>query len=154
MSSRHGARSAARAGLALIAGVICAPAGLASESLQPRIGPIVIGQTRAEVDSRLGGSSQVRKADAGVEIRHQGFSIWFSDQGSVARLRSTNPRYCLADKVCPGASIAVVLARLGSPQQGPMVRSGTVTYLLGDRCWAEVVLEGEMVSAVEARCQP
>lgn len=136
----------------MIACLMHAAASLASDSLPPRIGPIALGQTRAEVESRLGRPSGAGKADAGAHIRYQGLSIWLSDQGKVVRLRSTNPRYCLAGQVCPGAPLAIVLARLGSPQQGPMVRSGTVTYLLGDTCWAEVVLEGEMVSAVEARC--
>lgn len=149
-------RPRAGRGLAAIASTICATAGMSAGPVQPKIGQIVLGQARSEVESLLGRPPQAGKiGGAGnIEMRYPGFTLWFGEDGRVSRLRSTNPRHCLADKVCPGASLAILLARLGSPQQGPVVRSGTVTYLLPDKCWAEITLEGERVSAVDVRCQP
>jgi hypothetical protein len=131
-----------------------------SRILGPRIGPVLLGFTRAQVEAELGRPDLVVPTGDVLdpEIRYPGFTVWLEKGGKVAKLRSTNPKYCLPGNVCPGASVASVRASLGSPLEGSVPGAGLITYpvisSVDERCLAEIALQEELVVRVEVNCLP
>lgn len=128
--------------------------------LGPRIGPVLLGFTRSQVEAELGKPDRVVSTGDALkpELRYPGLTISLQQDGKVAMLRSTNPKYCLAGNICPGASAASVLASIGSPQEGQTLRTGLNTYPVlfnvDEKCWAELTLEQDAVAVVEVKCRP
>lgn len=128
-------------------------------ALGPRIGPVLLGFTKSQVEAELGKPERAAFSGDALdpEIRYPGFTIWLGDGERVAQLRSTNPKYCLPGNVCPGTSAAKVLASIGPPREGATLRAGISTYTVissdDELCRAEITLERDLVSVVEVKCQ-
>jgi hypothetical protein len=122
------------------------------------IGPILLGFTRVQVEAELGKPKRVVSTGGALdpEIRYKGFTIWLEHGDKVARMRSTNSKYCLPGNVCPGASAVSVRSSIGSLREGATPGTGLITFpasvAFGERCLAEVTIQKELVAAVEIRC--
>jgi hypothetical protein len=128
-----------------------------STALAPRIGPIFLGLSRSQVEAALGKPQRVVSTGDVLdpEIRYSGLSIWLWERGKVAELRSTNPKFCLAGNICPGASVSTVVSKIGIPQGSSGLQEGTNAYpVAADACWAEIDVKKDQVSEVRVKCQP
>jgi hypothetical protein len=126
---------------------------------KPKIGGIALGFKRNDVEKRLGKPIKVITTDDALdpELRYDGLTIWFwADTKRVEQIISTSPKYCLTINVCPGADASAVQKVLGPPRQKQSIQDGKNNYGLSnaDTCWLNVIVEREIVTSLEIRCQP
>lgn len=123
----------------------------ASDLPSARIGPVTIGQNESQVEAALG--SPLSKDSSGdaldPELKYEGLSVWLWDGGPVAQIRSSLPRYCTPDGICPGMDWKKAQKLLVSRSLGE-----NAYKIDAETCWLEIEREDAAVRAVTIKCQP
>jgi len=123
------------------------------------IGGVSIGTSGMNVKKRLGEPTDVRHTGDALDPEwHYGeqLTIYFWDRGQqVAEIRSENPKACTDTGVCPGATIATLESKLGTPVGNRSISEGSNQYRsVEETCWPDVVVYQGRVSSIALKCQP
>jgi hypothetical protein len=127
-------------------------------ALRPSIGPVSLGDTQARVRERLGNPTSIEDVGEylGSRWRYKGLDVYFFHDAPivVGQIESTIPQYCTASGVCPGQTLAVASAKLGSPKGGGSLKDGSNSYAVAsEACSLDVNIQKSKVAMLEIRCQ-
>lgn len=120
------------------------------------IAGIRLEDSEKAVTATLGRPLRTSHPEDYIHTRYEypGLSVGFAME-SVGEIESTDPRYCTAQGLCPGDSLATMRRLYGEPQTVNREEGPLLEYITPDwTCWYQFSAKADKIEMVRIVCQP
>jgi hypothetical protein len=128
----------------------------AVSSRELSLGGVAIGDTAAQVVSRLGEPKRKVPAQDFLDLHYEYANLKVSFNGGiVAGLQAETRGACTPKGLCPGDRLDRMRALYGEPIVSDRETGRYYEYTGGDAaCWLQIRAKGKRVVSIEVACQP
>lgn len=120
------------------------------------LGGVAIGDTAAQVVSRLGEPKRKVAAQDFLDLHYEYASLRVSFNGGiVAGLQADKRGACTPKGLCPGDRLDRMCTLYGAPHVADRETGRFYEYVGGDAgCWLQIRARGKRVASIDVACQP
>ncbi len=120
------------------------------------LGGVAIGDTAAQVTSRLGVPKRKVPAQDFLDLHYEYAALRVSFNGGiVAGLHADKRDACTPKGLCPGDRLDRMRALYGDPIVSDRETGRYYEYVGGDAaCWLQIRARGKRVASIDVACQP